>query len=774
MPVILKTTFCKVLLLVTLFSMLIVGCKPTRFLSEGEYLLKKNKIKVEGGNVDKKELSLYYKQKSNRRLLFMFYPRLYAYNFSKLGKKERKWKNWLKNSVGEEPVVFDSALMERTNLQFKKFLKNKSYYNATVSNRVRLTKKKAKIIYKIKTGKPLIINRIDFKIHDSLVQPLIFADTVNTLLKKGDKLLLKTLQNEQKRITSTMRDSGYYRFLPDYVRYIIDTANNKASVLVDINYALVFDKNNKIKKKPHQKYRVNNIYIFTDYNPQQIISNKKEYISKFDTTKISNYNFIYAGKKNVRPSLILKANSIKPFSDFNNSFVSQTNNHINSLKLFRLHNISFKEDKKNDTLLNCEIQLTPFTYQNYSLNLETTNVQGNVGFGGYVSYQHKNLFKGAEIMSLKLSGSVERQSSSRGLKTRNIFEIGAELRLEIPKFVLPFRMQQFYKKHYPKTIFSASYSRRRKPEQYTRNLFSVSAGYLWRKNKNIENFLYPINISAVTLPEITKAFADTIKGSYLEKNYKDYFILGPRYVITNINSKKNKYKNHSFFRWNIETAGNMVYLLHKNTSIKDTVKGGYYAFFNTQYAQFFKTDVDYRYNNYLNNYSSIVYRVFAGFGIPYGNAQAIPFIRQYSSGGADGMRAWLARDLGPGTYSIPDSINLYPDQYGDVKIEMNVEYRFDIIRSFKGAWFLDIGNIWTLNEVDERQGGEFNIGKFYKQLAVGTGLGLRYDFDFAVLRLDAGIKVRDPSVEGAKTWVLFNRPFEWKHIVFNFGIGYPF
>jgi len=432
----------------------------------------------------------------------------------------------------------------------------------------------------------------------------------------------------------------------------------------------------------------------------------------------------------------------------------------------------FQESKENDTLLTCHMRLTPYTYQNYSLNLESTTTQGNIGFGGYVNYQHKNLFRGAEIFNFKISGSVERQSATSEWTARNIYELGAEAKLETPSFILPFKMERFYRQYYPKTVFSLAYSTRSKPGQYKRNLISANMGYNWSGNEKIRHFYYPIDLSSVTIPEMTQAFRDTIEGTYLENNYKDYFIGGSRYVLTSANSDKNSYRNHSFFRWNVELAGNIINLFNKTFNIGDTVSGGYYVVLNTQYAQFFKTDFDYRYYNYLSQRNMLVFRFFAGFGIPYGNANAIPFVKQYSSGGAEGMRAWLARDLGPGTYV--DSTSTYPDQYGDIKLELNMEYRYDITKTLKGAYFIDMGNIWTYSSEDERIGGRFEFGQFYKQIAIGTGLGVRYDFGFTVIRLDAGLKVRDPAVSGSDTWVLFHQPLKLNSFILNFGIGYPF
>ncbi len=749
------------------------GCRPARLLTEEQYLLQSNRLKIDSKEIDKKEVESYFRQKPNRRTFFLFHIQLSAYNFSKRG-KERKWKNWIGRVVGEEPVILDSTLMNRTNDQFLRFMNNHSYYNAQVENSVKLSKKRARVLYKIKVGVPLIINELDFVVRDSSIANLVYSDTAQSLLKIGEKFMLETLNNERSRIVLAMRDSGYFKFNPDYVRYIVDTLQNKASVIVEIDYAMEAGVGAEVLKVPHKKYWINDIFIYPDYDPQKAIRNRNDYYSTFDTINFNNNFFVYPEEQNVKPKTINKTNLIKPFSLYSQYSVNKTDEHINSLRLFRLHNIAFSKIADNDSLLNCQIRLTPFTYQNFSVNLETTNTQGNIGFGGYINFQHKNLFKGAEIFNIKVSGSYERQSSTQDREAENIFEFGSEAKLETPSFILPFKMQKFYKKYYPKTTFAISYSTRHKLDLYTRNLLSANMGYNWNGNKSFRHFIYPIDLSSVNIPKMDEAFADTIKGTYLENNYNKYFIMGPRYILTNSNSNKNKYRNYSFFRWSIEAVGNLAYLIHKNTNIKDTVKGGYYEILNTQYAQFFKTDIDYRFYNYLSQRNTLVYRAFAGFGIPYGNAEAIPFVRQYSSGGAEGMRAWLARDLGPGTYKVPDSLNMYPDQYGDIKLEFNIEYRYEISRAIKGAYFIDVGNIWTVSELDEREGGEFKLNEFYKQLAVGTGLGIRYDLGFTVLRLDAGIKVKDPSIVGDESWVLFNKPLEWNDLLFNFGIGYPF
>ena len=391
--------------------------------------------------------------------------------------------------------------------------------------------------------------------------------------------------------------------------------------------------------------------------------------------------------------------------------------------------------------------------------------------GGNLNYQHKNLFHGAEILNVKLSGSLQRQTKTETTDAFNIIEFGVESSLETPSFILPFRTSKWYRKLDPRTSLTVAYNYQHRPD-YTRKITTVLTTYSWKANDYLRFLVSPIDLNTVRIPERTEAFDQRIKGKYIENSYKDYFIIGSRYSILYQNRNPQKRTDFSYFRWNLDLAGNLLHLLHQSTNNQDTTGRGYYEIYNLQYAQFVKTDVDYRYYHYLSERDQLVTRLFAGVAIPYGNATAVPFVRQYYAGGAEGIRAWSVRDLGPGTYR--DTSATYPNQTADIKLEFNLEYRFDIIKSFKGAWFADMGNIWALKEDANRPGAEFNLDTFYKQLAIGTGFGLRLDLNFAVIRLDGGVKVKDPAVSGPDSWTLFHNKFRFKSITWQFGIGYPF
>jgi hypothetical protein len=656
---------------VLIVLMQLVSCKSTRWLEPNDYLLKKNSIEIDNKTIDKRELESYYRQVPNKKFLVFFKFRLSTYNFSKLG-KERKFKLWIRRVIGEEPAIYDSIMVEQTRDQFLKALKNEAYYDAVVDYKVELHNKRAWVDYTITAGNPIIISKVTYEIEDSILEPLVFSDTLNSFLIPGKRMTLKSLENERKRIVTQMRDSGYFEFNMDYIKYRVDTLRKQANITLLLKMALQQDSLNNVTEQSHKKYWINTVHFLPDFDPQKAIRNRREYFSTFDTTYYQGFGFIYPGKPNIKPKVILKANTIYQGEIYNFTKVNGTTNYLNSLRLFRLNSINFYQESTADSLINCVVQLTPSVYQNYSVNFETTNTQGNLGVGGSVNYQHKNLFKGAEVLNIKVSGSLQRQTKTEFNEAFNIVEYGAETNLETPSFILPFKMERFYKKYNPKTSFSVSYNYQLRPD-YTRYIYNSNMGYNWKGTETIRHFLSPVDLSSVRITDGDQQFLDSIADTYLANNYKDYLILGGNYSLFYQNKAKSAFRSYSYIRWNIGLAGNLLQFLHQNATNKDTVAGGYFEIFDLQYAQFALTDIDYRFNYYLSTDQSLVMRLFGGVAVPYGNATAIPFVKQYFSGGAQGIRAWNPKDLGPGTFSIPDSLNSYPNQTSDIKLEFNLE-----------------------------------------------------------------------------------------------------
>jgi hypothetical protein len=420
--------------------------------------------------------------------------------------------------------------------------------------------------------------------------------------------------------------------------------------------------------------------------------------------------------------------------------------------------------------LDCTIQLTLLSQQSFKVEVEGTNSAGNLGGALNLIYQDKNLFHGAELFNIKLKGAYEATSQNDTL--RSIQEYGIETSLRFPKFVIPFlEKESFIKKYNPSTTLLAAYNYQAMPV-YTRTMANATFGYTWSGNAYTTNYVNPLQLNLIKMKEIDSLFKARIDtSSYLTYSYQDVMILGGSYSFVFNNQKIKKSNDYWFLRFNAETSGNMLALAGRIAGYdkrNDTL-----TVFGLSYAQYIRADLDIRYNFIINDASSIVYRGFVGAGIPYGNSKAIPFEKQYFGGGANGIRAWQVRTLGPGSYK-PDTKG-FLNQTADIKIEGNVEYRFDLFWILEGAVFMDLGNIWSYNKDPVREGTKFYINKFYKDLAVGTGAGLRFDLSFVLLRMDLGMKLRDPWLPEGSRWIIMNQPYNFRRdFTVVLAIGYPF
>lgn len=422
-------------------------------------------------------------------------------------------------------------------------------------------------------------------------------------------------------------------------------------------------------------------------------------------------------------------------------------------------------------MLDCIIQLTQVIPQSYTVELEGTSSAGSPGGALNFLYQHKNLFHGAEQFNIKLKGAYERNlRDTTGFKS--IEEYGIETSLKLPSFLMitPNKIN-FISKYNPRTVFQLAYNYQKMPA-YTRTVINATFGYNWNAGSYQNHTVNPLQINVVKLPRIDSLYAIKIENSsYQSYSYKDLLIVGGNYTYIFNNQLIKKSRDFWKLKVNVESAGNLLSL--GNKIVGATKKSDSYNILGQPFAQYIKSDLDLVYNFILNDFSSLVYRGFIGAGIPYGNSKAIPFAKQYFGGGANGIRAWRVRTLGPGSSTLVDSTFL--NQTADIKIELNAEYRFKLFWLLEGAVFVDAGNIWTYQEDTDRPGAQFKFNKFINDMAVGTGLGLRFDFNFVLLRTDLGIKLRDPQLQSYPKWIPLQRSYKFRDdFSFVLGIGYPF
>jgi outer membrane protein assembly factor BamA len=740
-------------------------------------------LSCDNKKVDSEELDTYVKQKPNRRMLGVFRFHLGAYNLFH-SRKTNKFKEKIAGIVGEEPVIYDEYLKNKSVQQLKAYMRNKGFYEASVKDSVTQKKKKVNIAYTIISNKPYKFNNFYYKIEDSKIEKFVLRDTLNRMIKKDNLFDVDLLQSERERITQVLKNEGYYYFTKEYIFYEIDSSLNSHYVNITIVIKNFLKKHGELTslEVPHQTYSISEVNYYTEFDQKSAIKEGDSYLGTFDTMNIDGINFLYRDRFKINPKVLMQSNYIIPGRLYTNNDVNQTYNHLNSLKNFKTINIQFNESDSVKNALDCDVQLSRLNYQSYTVDVEGTNSSGNMGVAGSIKYQHKSLFRKAEIFDFKIRGGIERQTtllnSEEGSDLEeflkfNTLEAGGEMSINIPKFWFfgGSRNYEFTKKHDPKTQLITSYSFQRRPK-YTRTIANFSFGYYWQGRKYVKHIINPFEINLVDIPVIDSAFYSEITNPYIRNSYKNYLITSTNYTFL-FNNQDNKRKNFSYLRFTFEPAGNALSTINKLT--KTYNEGGSYLVMNRKYAQYTKSDLDFRYYQILAPGNKVVFRFFAGAGMPYGNSTSMPFVKQYYSGGANSIRAWPVRALGPGSYF--DSTLTFNYQTADMKLEMNLEYRFKWFWLVEGALFADAGNIWALSKKDIREGGLFNLNSFYNDIAIGTGFGLRFDFSFFVFRFDFGVKVRDPVQETRSKYVIFTDRVNFMKDLFdnvNVGIGYPF
>lgn len=754
------------------------SCNPTKYIPGNSALLDKNSIHFDqkAKNISKNELKDYLKQKPNKKVLgFRFH--LGLYNLSNIEKE--KWPHkWLR-TIGEEPVIFDEFQTGKTSKDIKSHLVHKGYFNASVSDTVFINKKKARVLFNVHSGIPYTIRKINYQIEDTAIASIVLADTISSNIRRGQKYDVDILQQERIKIERLIRNNGYYHFSKEYIYFQADSTvdDHQLDLILIIKEFRIQTASNRIMKASHRKYKINNVFIYPGFDPQSALADPDKYYQDLDTF---NYNGFYlVGRDSnflVKPRRILQSNYIKGGQYYDLVDVEQTRLHLTSLDVYRSINIKFNEietagRQENEYLLDCHIQLIPITLQSYTIELEGTNSAGNLGGAVNLLYKHRNLFRGSEVLDIKLKGAFETLTEKSG-NLQNTLEVGAEARINFPKFLFPFLdAERFIKKYNPKTSVSLAYNYQKRPV-FTRTIANVSFGYHWQSSKYSTHIVNPLEVNAVNLPVIDPDFAQKLDTTtYLAYSYKDVLITAFNYSYIYNNQNIKKVSDFIFFRLNLESAGNSLSGLLDFSNQKRENEN--YRILGLEYAQYLKGDVDFRYHHYINKTDQLVYRAFVGVGYPYGNSQAMPFEKQYFGGGANSIRAWNVRELGPGSYD-PGDVTFY-NQTADIKFETNLEYRFKLFWVLEGALFFDAGNIWSIRREDERPGAVFKWNKFYNDFAVGTGIGARFDFSFFIFRLDLGMKLRDPAINNSNKWVMTNGGVNFKDdFTLHLGIGYPF
>lgn len=768
---------------------ILAACSTTKYVGDGEYLLDKVEIVSDNKSYKTNELKPYLRQQPNFKVFGLMKWQLFVYDWS--GRNEKRWLSKQLRRIGEPPVILDTTLVDQSKEELKRFFINKGYVNAEVSAEVDTSRqKKAVVTYRIDSNEPYRIYNYTMNLSDPKIDSIahlktprrsavssafrISPEDYTSLVKDSALFDRDVLDKERQRITTLLRRRGYYAFNRDYLGYLADSSYNRN--IVDLDMILKpyrqLKPDGSVVDTLHRQYYIKDVTIVTDYDPLNQTQNDLQFASA-DTVKVGDIQILYGKNgRSIRPNVLRKSTYITPGRLFNERGVEQTYSSFAALRALRNVNIRFTEvEEKDSMMLNCTILTSPAKLQGFGVDLEGTNSAGDFGFASSVNYQHRNLFKGSEVFAAKVRGAYEALSSSS--VGNSYWELGAESSLLFPRFLFPFVSDNFKRKIRASTEFKISYGIQTRPE-YRRAILSGGWSYIWqdRSNTQARHTFKLLDIDYIHLPKIDHDFEMSLPEAMKQYNFTDQFVVGTGYTYSFSNyNPQNRQRNTHSLRTSIEMAGNVLYAFSKLTKA-DKDKKGLYSLFGINYAQFVKADVDFSKSIVLDSRNKVAFHVGVGVGYPYGNGKMLPFERSYFSGGANSVRGWSVRSLGPGGM-LADSIRSFADQVGDIRLDLNLEYRTKMFWKFELAAYVDAGNIWTMRKDERREDGNFDFSRFYKEIAVSYGLGLRLDFDFFLIRFDTGMKAYDPQMRGKKRWAIVN-PNLKGNFAWHFAVGYPF
>lgn len=743
----------------------LVSCSVTRRVPEGGLLL--DHVVLEGDLGGQSDLKSYARQQPNTRFLGLW--RIGLATYSLVGDSARTgFGRWLER-IGQAPVVYSDSLTSLSCDQFERYLRSRGFWDAKVSDTLVVTApKRCDVIFRVQAGLVYRLGNFTYDLPGGELADIVLADTTGALIRSGDPFDTNVLDKERERVTANIREHGYYFFGKDYISYGVETLDSAHLVNAAFTVANARDAAGGSALVPHKKAVVDSlVFVVSPPVSAGAVGNRqaKAYMP-VDSAIVMSYS---TAKPPFTRRLLSGSSFVTPGQLYRLSDASLMGRRLGGLKAIRQSAVLFSESglRTSDSLthLRCVARIDMAPRHAFGFDVEGTNSSGNLGAALNVRYSHANLFRGAESLSVKGRLATQHQSSVGGKGDFYTLETGIETTLTFPFMMAPVSSRHFYKRHDPKTLFSISFDFQRRPE-FTRKVIATRMTYNWTGSTYASHSLTPVEFNIVRIPSIDPSFADYINGTYLQYSYTDHFIMSLGYQFTFNQQTVRRNQSGVFFRFGIETAGNLLNLLTREQTPDDDFK----KIWNIRFAQYVKADAELRYQAadiWGNRY---VARLFAGVGVPYGNSVMMPYEKSFFVGGANSVRAWPVRGLGPGSKKA-DSALRYHNQTGDIRLEANAEYRFSIISVLEGAAFVDAGNIWMLNK-EHNDAETVFTSRFYEQVALGAGLGVRLNFDYFVVRVDAAYRLRDPAEDGNK-WVVRQR-FDPGNINWNFAIGYPF
>ena len=757
-----------------LVAVLMSSCSLRRFVPEGQYLVKSNKVVIEesGTEISKSGISKYISLKPYKSTFQTNIPTWIYFKYER--KPQSAFWKWMDKNFGRQPSFYDESEANNSSKQMMRYLDNVGYFHSKVTHEVKTKKRRktAKVTYHVFPAQPYRINNIDYVIEDSLIRTYVMRDSTKFPIGEGDIYNAYSLDDQREIITERLKNSGYYYFNRDHIFYEVDS--NFMNHTMDITM--------KLKKSDlaYKKYYIRDISIYPDFSVFKMNSkpiDSAKLITEFGfRRKITNeLDFYYYDKRNVKPQTFSRAINIVEGFPYTQRGVTSTYKSLSNYRLFNNVNIQF-DSVPNDSLnqLDCRITMQQNDRHSFTVQAEGTNSDGDLGVKGSFVYANKNIFRGAETFQLSLKGGLEAQNiigteDSINGGVFNTKELGITASLLFPKFLSAFAYNDIARDYMPTTSISIGFNAQIR-YFYSRYITMASFSYDWKGSNRIAHNFTPVYLNSVKIASIKPAFQawlDAETSQRKKDQYTSHLIFGARYSFVYTNQRLNQEGSFLYLRTDLESSGNLLSLFNKTKLI--TENDGHHEIFGIRYAQYVRTSIDFRQHIDCGNASWLVFRQFVGIGVPYGNSKDLPFERSFYGGGANGLRGWLYRTVGPGGYVPTDEVM---EKTGDIQLELNGEYRFPIYDIFNGAVFFDAGNVWAFYPNESMPDAEFKFNKFYKQIALDAGLGLRMDLSFLLIRVDFAYAMRNPFPNEEGDYWRFDDPL--KNVRMQIGIGYPF
>lgn len=704
------------------FSILLLttACSTGKYVQEGEYILDKVAVVSDQSDYNASPLSQYVRQKEKPKLFSLF-----------------------RNPFSRKPVIYDTLQARLSCQDLMTAMQNEGYMNAGVSLYTETKGKKLKATYLLHPGQPFLIGKVNYDIQDEGILQLLHLDQpANQQIKPGMRFTVETLDNERKRIAGLLSDNGYFRFNKDFIHFAADTIMGRKDIALTLQLRK-YKPNNNSPEVDHTRYLIRDVLFQSN-----------------DSDRI-----------HLRKQVLLNATAIKEGRPYDASALQRTYNNFARLQAVKYTNIKFAE-VPDTNLLDCHIQISTNKPSTISFQPEGTNTAGDLGAAASITYTNRNLFHGSEQLSIEFRGAYEAITGLEGYQDQNYTEFSVETKLVFPRFLAPFLSRSFRRRQTASSEWAVSWDFQNRPE-FHRRVFSSAWRYRWSEPKHHLNYRFDLlDLNYVYMPWISSTFKRDYldnaenRNAILRYNYEDIFIMKTGFTVSYTDGV-------DAVRANFESAGNLLNGVSKGFGFK-TNSQGQHTLFNIAYAQYVKFDFDYTHLFQFDKRNALALHAGLGVAYPYGNSTVLPFEKRYFSGGANSVRGWSVRELGPGKFKGTDGRIDFINQTGDVKLDLNAEYRSSLFWKLQGALFIDAGNIWTLRNYAEQPGGQFKFTEFYKQIAASYGMGLRLNFDYFILRFDVGMKAINPAYESEKEHWSIIHPKLSRDFDFHFAVGLPF